>query len=1174
MADRVGQQWGNYRLARKIGEGGFAEVYLGEHIYLKSQAALKLLFSSSRDEKVEQFRTEAKILVGLSHPHIVRMLEFTIEREIPVLIMDYAPGGTARKRHAEGSSLPLATVVAYVKQVAAALQYAHDRKLIHRDVKPDNMLFNADQQILLSDFGLALLVPSPEQLSTQERAGTRAYTPPEQWDGKPTFASDQYALGITTYEWLCGERPFRGDPWALEYQHKEVAPPSLRQRCPGLPAAVEEVVFIALKKDPKQRFSNIQAFANALEQASQESVLARPQARPLRPPLPDPRTSYDSPSLPQARRRVFLTAAPADNAFAAQLQTDLQARGISVVNDHMPNAHQQEVLQQAIRDVDLVLVVVSPNTRSSRTVKEPLRIATIYQRRVVFIRVTDDDPATVLPETWGRTALIDQVDARETRYQAALAEIMAFLKVATSTSKETDLPAPAGEPRNPYKGLEAFTERDAAHFFGRDTLIAELAEALDGILTAEKTAAASRLLTVVGPSGSGKSSVVMAGLLPALRKGILPGSEAWVYLEPIVPGQHPLESLAGVFAPRMPQKSLTSIREALEDDVARGLHLLATQLDKQPGARVVLIVDQFEELFTQTVSEAERQRFIDLLVTAVTEPQGPLIVVLTLRADFYDRPMHYLNLSRLIGACHVSVLPMGPHELRAVIEQPALLPDAQLIFEGNLAGDLLFEMQGQAGALPLLEFTLDELFRRREGHVLTIEAYREIGGVKGALARHAESTYASLPSEDHCRLARALFLRLIDPGITEQDTTRRRALRSELVLDDPFQTRLLQETVDAFIAARLLTTNEIAGPDLAPSKLATIEVSHEALIREWKRLAEWLREAREDIHLQQAISEDVAQWERRGMPRDRLYRGSQLKEANAWARRNVPSRQEVAFLQASTRHRVQSALSIATIVLLLLSTTALASWFLLRQPDPTRVTTSADAGTGSLRWAIVNAPTGSTITFDPSLRKSVILLTSNDLTFTKSLTLRGPGVQSLAISGGKSGHIVRVLAHITVAIFNLSFINSNTGQSKVGFIENEGTLTLTNSTVSGNRSSFLGGGIYNNGGNLTLVNSTVSRNSAQYGGGIYNEEMSDLTLIHSTISENVASDVGGGIYDYVSRDHQSLLISCTISGNTAAHDGGGILVEGSHPAEARKCRITGNHAPMNPDIAGNIIQSQ
>src|SRR6266487_3399896 len=974
MADLIGHQLGNYRLVRHLGRGAFAEVYLGEHLYLKSEAALKVLRTSPKDEEMERFLKEAQTLVGLRHPNIIRVLEFGVEGDIPFLVIDYAPSGTVRSRYPPGSRLPLVTTVAYVKQIAAALQYAHNRGIIHRDVKPENILLDFDQHILISDYGLALFAPSPELLSLQEGAGTAPYMPPEQLQGKPTFASDQYSLGIVTYEWLCGKRPFAGNYWELINQHIHAAPAPLRQICPELPASVETVVLRALAKDPQQRFVSVQAYAFALERASRENTVAPDVDSEVTGPLiaispsseatPTARTHF--PYGSQARRRVFLTCAPADGAFAIRLQADLQARGVLVSNDHLayvPDANRQNTLRQVIRDAQMALVVVSPQTRSSRTLKEQLRIIGMYQRHLVFVWAAGNDVASMLPETWGRTAMIDLVDAREMRYWAALDEIIAFLEAETpiDTPEEPTLPIPPGEPRNPYKGLRAFTRDDAADFFGRDTLIEELAGTIERFLTAEKpTAPASRLLTVIGPSGSGKSSVVMAGLLPGLQKNALPGSEAWVYLDPIEPGKRPLESLILAFAPRLPERSLRAIRHDLEDDSARGLHLLATQLVKRPGVKVVLMIDQFEELFTQTLSEQERQHFIDLLVAAVTEPRGPLSVLLTLRADFYDRPMHYLQLSQLIEAHHTSVLPMNPHELRAVIEQPAVLPDVQLLFEGNLVGDLLFEAQGQAGALPLLEFTLDQLFHLRDGHWLTRKAYQQIGGVKGALAKHAESTYALLPSEEHRRLARALFLRLIDPGVTEQDTTRRRVSLTELSLPDAEQTKIMREVAGTFIAARLLMTDEIAGT-------TTIEVSHEALIREWIRLADWLREAREDIHLQQTISEDVAEWERRSMPRDRLYRGSQLKEANTWAKRSVPSRQEVAFLRASAQRKVQSALSVVIVVLLLLSTTGVAGWVLSHPPvDPTYVNKLNDDGPGSLRQAINTAPGEAPITFDPS----------------------------------------------------------------------------------------------------------------------------------------------------------------------------------------------------------------
>ena len=618
------------------------------------------------------------------------------------------------------------------------------------------------------------------------------------------------------------------------------------------------------------------------------------------------------------RQPIFIASSPLDQPFVARLSHDLAARGLilsSLQEEQGPNAPGQQhdthaALRQAIRAASAVILVVSPDARHSRAVKEYLGLAATYRREVIVVWARGDSWETSVLEGWETK---EYIDARyEERYQMAVQEIMKASRSIVLTEDNFRGPkfdAPSVEPpRNPYKGLRAFRSEDTRDFFGRDQLIHELVEAVRGLLATEQgSKSCARLLAIIGPSGSGKSSAVMAGLLPQLQQEALPGSQEWVYLEPIVPGQHPIQALSNALSSFFLPGNLEAIRKDLEDDSAYGLHTLATKVRHQhalaapvahqSAVKMVLLIDQFEELFTQTIAEDERRRFIDLILTAVTEPRGPVLVLLTLRADFYDRPLHYPALGRLIKDRHVTVLPMGLHDLRDVIEKPAALPNVQLIFEGNLVGDLLFETQGQAGALPLLEFTLDQLFERRTGHQLTLKAYEELGGLKGALAQHAESTYTSL-SEEHHKLARALFLRLIDPGATEQDTTRRRVNIRELSLSDPQQTTIMQEVADVFVTARLLTKNQDAENTPEEAGNTTIEVSHEALIREWTRLVEWLGENRKDIVLQQAISEDAAEWIQRELPVDRLYRGTQLIEAQEWAERNVHSTDEEAFIQA------------------------------------------------------------------------------------------------------------------------------------------------------------------------------------------------------------------------------------------------------------------------------------
>ena len=277
MTNRVGQQLGHYRLIRILGTGGFADVYLAEHIYLNTPAAVKLLNTSLISGEVQNFHNEARTIAHLIHKHIVRVLDFGLEDSIPYLVMEYAPNGTMRHHHPRGTLVPLSLVVQYVKQVASALQYAHINRLIHRDVKPENILLGHNNELLLGDFGAALMASTSLIFSTQNIIGTVSYMAPEQLRGKPVPASDQYALGIVAYEWLCGQCPFQGSLAELHHLQLHQPPPSLRAKIPSLSPRVEQVVMKALAKQPEQRFPTIQDFAQALEQASEQVQIYPPQ---------------------------------------------------------------------------------------------------------------------------------------------------------------------------------------------------------------------------------------------------------------------------------------------------------------------------------------------------------------------------------------------------------------------------------------------------------------------------------------------------------------------------------------------------------------------------------------------------------------------------------------------------------------------------------------------------------------------------------------------------------------------------------------------------------------------------------------------------------------------------------------------------------------------------------
>lgn len=354
MSDIHGSHWGNYRLLRILGKGAFAQAYLAEHLLLKNYAAIKILRGSFSEQDEQGFLQEAQTLARLMHPNIIRVLDFGIERKVPYLVMAYASGGTLRARYPRGMRLSLDTVVSLTKQVASALQYVHNRGVIHRDVKPEN-LFQGPEGVLLGDFGISLLKESKKR---EAWAGTLPYSAPEQLREQAAYASDQYALGIMVYEWLCGVRPFDGNGLSLAYQHQQVDPPRLQAHDPSLPTALEAVVLKALAKDPRERYVSVLSFAHALERASRESLQIGHQRI-------DTQTggNQDPHAIP---RRILLASEPSEEV--AKVSADLHLCDVSVLEG--ASFQEEEQRRQAVRATQALLLVGSSQERTSQAVKE------------------------------------------------------------------------------------------------------------------------------------------------------------------------------------------------------------------------------------------------------------------------------------------------------------------------------------------------------------------------------------------------------------------------------------------------------------------------------------------------------------------------------------------------------------------------------------------------------------------------------------------------------------------------------------------------------------------------------------------------------------------------------------------------------------------------------------
>ncbi len=423
----------------------------------------------------------------------------------------------------------------------------------------------------------------------------------------------------------------------------------------------------------------------------------------------------------------------------------------------------------------------------------------------------------------------------------------------------------------PYLGLDAFHENNQRLFFGRERLISELV----------KQVKINRWLSVLGSSGSGKSSVVRAGLIPALEQGALSGSDRWFYFLPMVPGSHPLVNLTRlVLPPEADDTRVESEAGQMRQDPAHLTNLIAARSNRE----VVLVIDQFEEIFTLCSDELMRERFVANLIDLSQTSTAQHRVIITMRADFEMHVARLPQLQTLFEKSVVRLTPLNAAELREAIEAPAAL--IGLKFEEGVVDALLNDTLGEPAALPLLQFTLLKLWESRERNRVTWEAYKKLGGGRQALARSADELYDKLIPEEQVTMRRML-LKMVRPG-EGLEVTSNRVPRTALYQKAEANDRV-DRVLDRLIKARLVRVSE--GDTAADEQ---VEVAHEALVRNWPRLVEWLEEDRVALRQRQRLTAAAEQWARLGKDPSAVWRGALLAEARRYDDLNDLERQFVA----------------------------------------------------------------------------------------------------------------------------------------------------------------------------------------------------------------------------------------------------------------------------------------
>ncbi len=913
----------------------------------------------------------------------------------------------------------------------------------------------------------------------------------------------------------------------------------------------------------------------------------------------------------QTPAQLFLSYAEADNEYCdllrKQLSEPIRQKTLTLWSPYQvePGKNAEDEIFSHLDQASLILLLFSPDYLDSKACykqlqraiqigeQDPERVWIVLLRPCAWMEIQESiihkKHFPFLPHSY-QTISHRSLQDRDDVAQDIVGEIITFVermqRVAGGAGGATKGPTtpltPPEKLLNPYLALRSFGIEDEPSFCGREGPTREILDKIESMLGTRNTNKEQRLLAIIGASGAGKSSLVHAGVLPRLIRGELAGSEAWIILRTLYPGDRPLDNLTDILCDHLPSQERHDVKGTLTGSTS-GLGYIVHDIlrHSQPrktgsvssDANVVLVIDQFEECLTQS-SQAECKTFIELLFAAATRRQDSLLILMICRADFYQELMGYSAFFELLRQ-HEVILnkPMTLSEMRAAIEAPLHRLDRAFQFEPKLVDQIIADLQGQKEALPLLQFTLFEMFERRQGFWLTQQAYQEIHGINGALEKHAEKIYDAFQGQQTA--VRKLFLSLVKVSMGEDQefVVARQRIHYEqiLPLDRPansVELAQMNKMINDFVDARLLTANK-------QNEQRTLEISHEILLQAWPRLAGWVRESEEALYKKNSATQDARNWQKHSQPQKDLYTGQQLRQLKNLARQKLIAGDEplrTFFQRSQARQNWKHVVQVGIILACLLVLTPLAyaiSNYLLTPKNQILVTNSKNDGPGSLPEALKMARPGDTIVLDASNIGQTTITLQRDLNFAENddnVTLRDDGITLTAPTGQQ----IHIFPGINVTFDKLSIKNSgldlkraqggvifnqgllslidchisnNQSNYNGGALDNTGDLVLDNTTFSQNRSTGYGGAIFNAGGSVRISNrSAITGNHARDGGGLYSIKGA-VTIIGSSIEDNVAGQPDGSRYfggGLAFRNATLNMTDSAVERNQVDGDGGGI----------------------------------